>query len=325
MLGRHLPAGAVVHDHQHVRQGRLLQRGPEGADQRMGQLADESYRIHQQIFRFLRRLHSPGHRVQGGEELILGIDLGSRQGVQQRGLAAVGISHQSHHRRSVLLPVFPADIPLLFHFRQPALQLRHPFPDPPPVHFQLAFSGAPGTDAARQPAQHQPLADQPGALILQLRQLYLQLALGAGCPLGKDIQDQRGPVDHLHPQQILQVSHLDAGQLLVQNAEIRLQGLAFPGQLLRPAPADEESAVRFGPVLQKRPHDLGPGGFRQALQLLQRLRAFDAHQHGLLRPAGDPGGLLRAHQQVALLNLIQPGLIRNLIPPHRLPRQHLGI
>ena len=127
----------------------------------------------------LRSLHPPAHRVQRGEQLILRVNVGSGQRVQQCRFAGVGIAYQRNHRRLVSLPVPSAQAALLLQFFQFPSQLRHPFPDAPPVHLQLALARSPRPDASGQPAQRHPLADQPRAAVLQLRQLHLQLAFGA--------------------------------------------------------------------------------------------------------------------------------------------------
>ena len=194
----HLAAGAVGDDHQHVRQRGLLQRGAEGADQRVRQLADEADRIRQQIGGVLGGLHAAADCVQRGKELILCVHVCAGHGVEQGGLAGVGIAHQRHHGHVVLFAALAAQSALLLHRVQTAAQLGHALADTAAVHFQLAFAGAAGADAAGQTAQHQTLTDQPGGLVLQLCQRDLQLALRAGCALGEDVQNQRGAVHHLH-------------------------------------------------------------------------------------------------------------------------------
>ena len=261
-----------------------------------------------------RRLHAAADRVQGGEQLILGVDLRAGHGVEQGGFTRVGVAHQRHHGNLVLLSVLAAQLPLLLHRLQAAAQLRHALTDAAAVHLQLGFTRAAGADAARQPRQHQTLADQTGGLVLQLRQLHLQLALRAGGPLGEDVQDQRGAVHHLHVEDILQVAHLDARQLLVQDAHVCLQGLALAAQFIRPAPTDEQRVVRLVPLLQVGGHHLRPGGVRQPRQFLQGLLALDAHEH---RPLPVIRLLLLrfpAHQAVAFLHLLHPGRVRRAVP-----------
>ena len=325
MLAEHFLAGAVGNNHQHVRQGRFLQRGAEGADQRMGQLADKADGVRQQILCVLGRRHPAGHRVQRGKQLVLHIDVGPGQGVQQGGLAGVGIAHQRHYGNLVAFPALPPDAALLFQLVQPPSQLCHPFPDTPPVHFQLAFAGTPGTDTAGQPAQGQSLSDQPGGAILQLGQFHLEFTFRAGGALGKDIQDQRCPVNHLHPEDFLQVPDLDAGQFFIENTHVRFQRLAFPGQFLRPAFADEHGAVRLVPLLQEAADDLRPGGFRQAGQLFQGLLAFNAHEHGLFPAVLILFGFFPAHQLVALQDLAQPLFFRQPVPAFHGGQHHFRV
>jgi hypothetical protein len=57
----------------------LLQRGAEGGDQLMGQIADETHRVGQDDLRPPGSRDRPHRRVQRGEQHVLGQNLGPGQ------------------------------------------------------------------------------------------------------------------------------------------------------------------------------------------------------------------------------------------------------
>jgi hypothetical protein len=80
----------------------FLQRGLERVDQAVREVADEAHRVGQrhraagEIAAAFRRaqVELAGGGVQGGEELVGRIGAGLDQGIEQRGLAGVGIADQ---------------------------------------------------------------------------------------------------------------------------------------------------------------------------------------------------------------------------------------
>src|SRR5262245_24305125 len=83
------------------------------------------------------------------------------------------------------------------HRFQLALQPRDPFLHAPAVDFQLRFTRAACADAACLPRQVMPHPSEARQKILQLRELDLQAALPAACPLRKNIENQLRSIEHL--------------------------------------------------------------------------------------------------------------------------------
>src|SRR6185312_15265491 len=101
-------------------------------------------------------------------------------------------------------------------------ELAHSRADPPSVGLDLGLTRTAGTDTATAGHPATGLAGErftPAAQsrqhVLHLRQLDLGLALPAGRVLGEDVEDQRGPVDHLHLEHLLQLVELAGRQLAV--------------------------------------------------------------------------------------------------------------
>src|SRR4030095_11007243 len=98
-------------------------------------------------------------------------------------------------------------------------ELAHPGADAPPVGLDLRLTGATGTDTATAgdattglPGQRLTPAAQPRQHVLHLGELDLGLALPTAGVLGEDVEDQRGPVDDLDLQQLLQLVELTGRQ-----------------------------------------------------------------------------------------------------------------
>ena len=127
--------------------------------------------------------------------------------------------------------------------------------------------------------------------MLQLRQLHLQAALVGACPLGEDIQDQPGAVEHAAFHRALQVALLAGAQTMVEQHHVSLVLAHQVRQLLGLAGTDEQR--RVGPVAltQQLHHRLHARGRHQVIKLVQVLTTqgvgqVDMHQHRLLTGAG---------------------------------------
>ena len=104
------------------------------------------------------------------------------------------------------------------HLLQPPAQERDPPSGQAPVGLELRLAGATRADAPADDAQaaaealemlpHSPHARK---VVLELRELDLELALGAAGMLGEDVEDQLGAVDDARRQRILEVALLRRG------------------------------------------------------------------------------------------------------------------
>ena len=178
----------------------LLQGGLEGLHQMVGQLADKAHRVGDEHRAGVGNLQGAGGGVQGVEQPVIGRDGRPGEPVEQGGFARIGIAHNGHHRHLVLDAPLPLGGPHPAHILQLLLQLGDLAADVPPVALQLGLAGAAGADGALLPLQMGPHAHQAGEQILILGQLHLEPALPGAGPLGEDVQDQGGAVQHRHPQ-----------------------------------------------------------------------------------------------------------------------------
>ncbi len=92
-------------------------------------------------------------------------------------------------------------------------------PDPATVDLQSGFSRSPAPDTPGQTGQGIIPPDQTGQDIFQLGRLHLEFSLPGPGPLGKDIQDQLGAVDHFQVGEIGQRADLRRIQVLIENQQ----------------------------------------------------------------------------------------------------------
>ena len=263
----------------------LLQRGPEGGDEVVGQLADEPDGVGDQslVAAFERDQARCG--VQRGEEAVLDELLRARERLQDGRLARVRIPHQSRAELSLsALPprgLGPHD----------ALQLAPKFgdagADESAVGLQLGLAGAPQPDPAADPREVDPHALEPGQQVLELGQLDLQAGLvGAGAG-GKNVQDQFGAVHHPNLAQRLQVLALRGGQLVVKDDQIGFAFLHQLGQFAGLALAEVVAGLGSIEALHQLADDQSPGGVGQAGELGEVLRGLPGPVPALRGPHED--------------------------------------
>ena len=100
------------------------------------------------------------------------------------------------------------------------------FADGAPVGLDLRLAGA------AQKAETAPLAfkvrprpDEPALLIGEARQLDLQPALLAACPIGKDLKNEPGTIENLRVPGLFEVSLLDRAEHVVYDCHRDIAGL----------------------------------------------------------------------------------------------------
>ncbi len=151
--------------------------------------------------------------------------------------------------------------------KQPALDLA-------PVGLQLGFAGSPGPDPAAQLGHRRPSSGEPGQHVLQLRQLYLQLALAAARVAGKDVENQLGAIHHPHRQCVFKIPELGGGEVVIEEDQRGLGRFRDCGNLFHLAFADQRGRIRSGPSLQHFGDNLRPRAGDQLTKLCESRAAI---------------------------------------------------
>ena len=216
-------------------------------------------------------------RVERGEQRVLDEDAGAGQPVEQRWTCPRWCSRRwrrdgiALRRRGAAL----GDADRL-HVRDLAAQLGHPGADPPPVELDLrltgtarADAGAAGHPATGLPGHRLTPAAQAREQVLQLRQLDLRLALLALGVLGEDVEDQRGAVDDLDLDDVLQRAALGRASSPSQIDGVGADGRDDAAQVLRLARAEEGAGSGFCRRCRSAVEHLRPGGLGERGELAQ--------------------------------------------------------
>ena len=202
-----------------VGQPGLLQRGPEGVDELVGQLADEADGVGEQVVA-PARAQNPRRRVQRVEEPVADAGGGAGERVEQRRLAGVGVAGQGDRGQVRALALGAHHRAAGAHPGQAALEGRDAVAGQAAVGLDLGLTRAAGADAAAEALQVRPQPAHAGEVVLQLGELDLELALGAVGVGGEDVEDDRGAVDDRHAEGLLEVALLARGELVVTGHEV---------------------------------------------------------------------------------------------------------
>src|SRR5204863_5698414 len=127
--------------------------------------------------------------------------------MQQSRLPTVRVADDGHHREGAPPATLAPQRPLLADLLDVFIELADAVTDAPPIAFQFLLARAARPDACAQPGQVAP-AHKPRQQMMQLRGLDLQTSLLGARPLGKNIEGQVGPVEHLDLESSLQISLL---------------------------------------------------------------------------------------------------------------------
>ncbi len=151
----------------------------------------------------------------------------------------------------------------------------------PPVGLELRLPRAACTDTAAEPLQVLPHAAHARQVVLELRELHLQLALGRDRVLRENVQVQLCPVDDARIECVFEVALLRRVELVVDDhtlgtrlAEARLQllelALADVGPLRRACAPLDDRADRL--------HARGAGEFLDFGQLAVGVDTLSQHR-----------------------------------------------
>jgi succinyl-diaminopimelate desuccinylase len=130
-----------------------------------------------------------------------------------------------------------------------------------------------------------PHPSHPRKVVFELRELDLELSLGADGVLGEDVEDQLRAVDHPRLERVLERPLLRRAELVVDDEHLCLRVAVRLLQLVQLPLADIRARVGKPPVLNDPPDRLDAGGSRELLELGQLVGAVDPlWEHGNEEP-----------------------------------------
>src|SRR5690606_35960230 len=121
--------------------GDLLDRGPEGFDELVRQVAHESDGVGDRELTPVSGTAATHRRVERREEGVLDEDARARQTVEQARLARVRVPRDRHGRDGVAITIGALRLSSGGESLDLLTQLRHARVDPPTIKFDLRFTG----------------------------------------------------------------------------------------------------------------------------------------------------------------------------------------
>ena len=209
--------------------------------------------------------------------------LSADQRIEHRDLARVGVAHDRDRGHEPPVARAGRRVALLADVLDALLELLDLVADDAPVRLELGLARSARADAALRARQVRPQPRQARQLVLELGQLDLQAALVRARVLGKDVEDQAAPIEHLDAEQALQ--RTSAGWAEISSSatsSVKPVSCLARDQLLRLALAHVPVRIDVAAVLPLGADYLGAGGVGQAGQLGERI---------LGRPAGVLAGI----------------------------------
>ena len=256
----------------------------------MRQLLDEADGVGQEDFLLLGQHEVARRRVERREELVLGEDLGAREPIQQRRLARIGVADEGDERDARELAAPAVQVAVLLHGVDLCFEVVDARVDAAAVDLEFRLAGAARADTAAEAREHESLAAEARQVVLELRELDLQLALPRAGALCEDVEDQCRAVDDLDAEHLLEIVLLRRRELVVEDQERRIAVLDFHGDLGDFAAPEEEGGVGLLAALDELADNDGARRVGQPLELghrlvdgPERLAAVEACEQGALR------------------------------------------
>ncbi len=263
----------------------LLEGRREPLDKLMRQPADESHGVGDKVAASIV-LEAARRRIERLEQPVAHRDGGIREGVQKRRLADVGVARERDGRNLGAPPFLPADVALSPQVLQPVLQERDALACEPAVCLELRLTWATRADAAPESFEVLPHASHARQVVLELRELDLELALCCDRVLREDVEDQLGTVDDARLQLVLEQALLRWRELVVDDQHLGPSVLVRLFQLLELSLADIRAWIGGSPMLNEPCHGFHARGAGELLELCELAVGIDAlREHGQDEPA----------------------------------------
>ena len=235
-----------------IRHERLLERRRETLDELRRQAADEADGVGHEVAAALV-LETARRGIERLEEPVADGDARVGERVEERRLAGVRVAGERDGRRLGAAALLAAHVALAAEALEPLLQERDPAAREAAVGLELRLAGAAGADAAAEPLEVLPHPAHPRQVVFELRELDLELALGADGVLGEDVEDELRPVDDARLELVLERALLRRAELVVDDEHLGLRVPVGLLELLELPLADERARVGARAVLD----DLG--------------------------------------------------------------------
>ena len=284
---------------------RLLERRGEALDELRREPADEADGVGDEVAAAVV-LEAARRRVERLEEPVADGDAGVGERVEERRLAGVRVAGERDRRRLAAAAFLPADVALAAEALEALPQERDAAAREAAVGLELRLAGAAGADAAAEALEVLPHPAHPRQVVFELRELDLELALGAHGVLGEDVEDERVRSTTRASSSFSSVRCCDGLSSLSTMSTSAFGFAVGLLQLLELPLADERARIGARAVLDDLRDRVDAGGARELLELGDLVcRVGAGREHGEDEPALGLGrrraiGLFHRHPRVIM-------------------------
>ena len=202
---------------------------------------------------------------------MFGPDIGTGQHVEQGRLAGVGVADDRRGFKGGPTPARPLLVALRADLLDLPVEVAHPFPDAPALHFDLLLAKpTAGPHSPTTPADLAVVgigADQPRQQVMQPRRFDLEPALVRARVLGKDLEDDLRAIENPGLDLELEVALLARAEVFIADHDVEFALQLQVAQRSDLAHAEEMRRVDLGSPLHVGAHDLGPRSPREVGKL----------------------------------------------------------
>lgn len=222
--------GDVEDDEEDVGVGCLFQGCSEAGDEVGGEVADESDGVREHDAEAAAEVPLAGAADERGEDAIVGVRAAGGEGVEEGGLAGVGVSDEADGE---VVDLAVADLAAFafLDFVETCLEVELFALDESAVDFELLLAGATCADAGEATAADDAFEVVPHGAearegVLELGELDLELGFVAGGAAGEDVEDQFTAVDDFAPRDFFDGGELLGGEVVVEDDGGGVDGVA---------------------------------------------------------------------------------------------------
>jgi hypothetical protein len=213
-------------------------------------------------------------------------DICTRQPIEQRALAGIGITHQCHCGHRYGFATLPLLSPNALYRVEIDLELIDPALNFAAVCLKLRLARPSRSDAAAQLRHGFAASGKARQHVFELRQLHLQLAFARSCVARKDIKDQLGAIEHTALKRTFKVAQLGRAQIVIEEHEVGASRTNDAGDFLHFARANQGCRIGPGAALHDLRGNLSAGASHQLTKLRKR---FVRVQSGTIHCRWFPG------------------------------------
>jgi succinyl-diaminopimelate desuccinylase len=257
----------------------FLERGGESLDELRGEPPDEADRVGDEI-PLPVVVEEARRRIERFEQAVVDGRVGARQRVQEGRLADVRIPGERDRRNARAQTLLATRGALAAKPTKTAFQQRDARASDAPVGLELALARPPRPHPAAESLEVLPHAPHAREVVLELRELDLQLPLGAARVLGEDVEDQLRSVDDASLQRVFEYPLLRRAELVVDEQDLGSTVRVLLLELAELAPPDEAPRIRMLTVLHDLPDRVdsgGPGELTELVDLRVGVHPFRVH------------------------------------------------